>query len=866
MSIRDFTIKKRMYLFILTPVILGLLFVVYFNTSELYKSSSEKTEEAIFNLTKAYSAKIESELNFALKSAHYLAQSIESMVQSGHANRDEALAMVKKLMEGDKFFGAFVAMEPNGFDGKDSEYKGARGSGADGRFVPYWNKANGVILEPCSSYNEGDSNNEWYMDPKNSRKACVTEPYFFPAGGKDVLMITFLHPIFLDGKFIGVAGVDLTMDLFRKFTENIKPFETGYSSLLSNESVVVTHPKKDIVGKKLTLISKDKRAKDWGENIAQGKSFKYDKISIKTGELIRVLHVPIEIHEIEKKMSFMISYPLEKSLADVKNDIINSIIISVIVIIVIILAIFITTKRISDNIKDLVSRTDSIATTIGRGDFSLDYDDDIGIDFIPVRESIKKITEVFIAPINDILTNLNQISKGNIPQTIDTSKYNGEFKTMIMGLNTIIEVVNNTITEIEKVNESAENDKFSFRGSLSGVDGSWKDILVGVNRLMEISEGFLNRVNSNMKKMKEEGELQLLSSKYQKDEVNKLMSVLDSISEGDLTKVYLPSDIDSTLLDVKHLFDQISKAVTKTTQSLSRVLTEVKSATNHIDSGSSQLSDASQSLSTGSTEQSSSIDQLTATMTEIASQTRANAENANMAAKLAVAAKDSAASGNSQMVEMSEAMNDITDSSKEIKKVIKVIDDIAFQTNLLALNAAVEAARAGAHGKGFAVVADEVRNLAQRSAEAAKETTELIESSNKKVERGSTISSETMKSLEEISINIAKTVDFVEEIAVASEEQAKGIEQSNITLTEVSKVTQNNATNAEQTASAAIQLSRESNSLKSSISIFKLNNSEVYGRNDRRESSVKYISTMDEREQEEPTLINNLNNDEFGEF
>ena len=156
-------------------------------------------------------------------------------------------------------------------------------------------------------------------------------------------------------------------------------------------------------------------------------------------------------------------------------------------------------------------------------------------------------------------------------------------------------------------------------------------------------------------------------------------------------------------------------------------------------------------LSQGTTEQASSIEELTATITQIASQTRQNATSAGEANSLSAQARDNAKQGNSQMQRMIEAMNEISESSNSISKIIKVIDDIAFQTNILALNAAVEAARAGQHGKGFAVVAEEVRNLAARSAEAARETTLLIEGSIAKVGDGNEIADESAAASEELS-------------------------------------------------------------------------------------------------------------------
>lgn len=291
-----------------------------------------------------------------------------------------------------------------------------------------------------------------------------------------------------------------------------------------------------------------------------------------------------------------------------------------------------------------------------------------------------------------------------------------------------------------------------------------------------------------------------------------LAAMVERIADGDLT-----ADIP-----VRSEKDLLGRRLSEMAHNINRLILEISAAAEQVSAGSKQISDASMGLSQGATEQASSIEELSASIEQISSQTKVNAENADKANELAKKAKEYAVTGNTQMKEMLRAIDDINESSSNINKIIKVIDDIAFQTNILALNAAVEAAKAGQHGKGFAVVAEEVRTLAGRSANAAKETTAMIGDSIKKSEEGTRVAKETAEALEKIVDSVEVVSDLVSEINNASNEQAAAITQINQGIMQASQVVQENSSTAEEGAAASEELSGQAQLLYDMVSKFKL--------------------------------------------
>ncbi|MBW2078274.1 MAG: chemotaxis protein, partial [Deltaproteobacteria bacterium] len=433
-----------------------------------------------------------------------------------------------------------------------------------------------------------------------------------------------------------------------------------------------------------------------------------------------------------------------------------------------------------DAINGLVAEAAMLADAAARGDVDTRGDAaKYGGDFGAIVQGMNNTMEGVAVPLKDIGDTLDRLAAGDSKAQV-TADYKGAYNVLKVAANALGDQIGLVVQEMEKLAAAAAEGNLDYRGDPSKMKGD------GANRTME---GVVVPIKETLE-------------------------VLESVANRDLTKQILGA--------YKGEYDRLKRSTNTAIENLHDALSQAGLAAEQVGSASGQVASSSQELAEGSSEQASSLEETSSSLEEMGSMTKQNADNANQANNLMENANQIIQKANESMGDLTTSMEDISKASEETSKIIKTIDEIAFQTNLLALNAAVEAARAGEAGAGFAVVADEVRNLALRAADAAKNTAGLIEDTVKKVGAGGEIVSKTNEAFTEVATAATKVGELVGEIAAASQEQNKGIDQVNQAVAEMDKVTQANAANAEESASASEEMSAQAQELQGMLAEFKL--------------------------------------------
>ncbi len=654
---------------------------------------------------------------------------LTTMKVTGEADRSRANAILRNLLaDHPSILGFWTGWEKNAFDGNDEIYANSKGHDATGRFVPYWSRSGDTLsVAPLVDYAVPGSG-DYYQIPFTQGRTAILEPYSYEVGGKAVLITSVSKPIIVDGKRVGVAGLDLSLDDTNKAMAAIRPMGTGLISLVTGAGKIVSHPDAALVGK--SLADGGAQTAGWDALIASPGVER--EITGADGAAHYALASPLALGE-GNNWYAVVSVPKSTVMAQLDAMIREAIMITVAAAVLLSLAGWFIARR-------------------------------------------------FIGRITNVIGETARIAGGDLGVTLKDAQAKDEIGDLSRSLQVLLE--NNR--EKERLEAAAAADR--ARQETERAERT---------RIAEAQEADV------------------------KFAVGELASGLARLSDGDMT-VALRAPFIPALDEIRNNFNH-------SVEKLRAAMLSFSENANVIQTGADEIRSASDDLAKRTEQQAASVEETAAALEEITTSVKDSTLRAEEAGTMVGKTKENAERSGDIVRKAVDAMHGIEQSSQSISNIIGVIDEIAFQTNLLALNAGVEAARAGEAGKGFAVVAQEVRELAQRSANAAKEIKALIISSGEQVKHGVDLVSRTGEALAVIVREVQQIDGNVQAIVQSAREQSTGLQEINTAVNQMDQTTQKNAAMVEETNAASHTLATEVSSLSGRLAQFRLSETAVAG-------------------------------------
>ena len=833
----------------------------YLRSSQALLTGARATMEGLASLE---AQRISGELGRAFDGNEALAHALLAQRAGDGVSRAAAGAVIRRQLEAHpEWVGVGTLWEPDAFDGQDAAHVAAEGHDDTGRFMSYWAWSDGApLLEALRDY-EVPGAGDWYLRPRELKRAVVAEPYVYKIAGKDVLMTTLSTPILDGDEYVGVMTVDFALQSLQERIAKLTPMEAGFVRLLTPAGVVIGDHDATLLGKPFA----DPDAAGLLKQIAADKPV-FREVEDASGEAMVEAYVPLQIGTAAERFALGVVVPRAVLMREARAVLWTVVAVGALGAALLCGAVFwLLRRQVSVPLAGAARVADDIAGGKLDSEISVGRDDEVGTlmkalrsmqghlrerierdqaiarESLRIRTALEEVTtNVMIAdadrtivyanqPLMRMLADAEQDLRRDLPafdvrtmvgSSIDVfhkkpehqsrilSQLQGTHRAQIHVGGRVMQLIINPVTDSD--------------GQRIGYVVEWADRTAEVMVEQEVTRIVQAAVQGDLSgRIAETGKQGFLLALSQQlngllatiaGSVDAVSGVLQSLSRGDLT-TRMEGDFHG-------VFARMRDDANATVAQLTDIVGRIQDASTSINTAAGEIASGNSDLSRRTEQQAANLEETAASMEELTSTVRQNAESARQANQLAIGAAGVASQGGEVVGKVVTTMTDIEQSSKKIAEIISVIDGIAFQTNILALNAAVEAARAGEQGRGFAVVASEVRTLAQRSANAAKEIKDLIENSVSKVADGSALVNQAGATMGEIVASVQRVTDIMAEISAASQEQSAGIEQVNQTIVQMDETTQQNAALVEEASAAARSMEEQAQALSEAVATFRL--------------------------------------------
>lgn len=489
---KNMKLGMRIMLLSISLTALGIIALVAILVNQASKMQSRAAEENLTEKARVIGAKIDAELEVPLDEARGISYIFERIDAYIRENRRKRLnTMLKHVLESNKqYLGVWTCWEPNALDTLDDVNANTPGHDATGRFIPYWNRGSGEVkLEPLVDYDK-EGAGDYYLLAKKFNKEVIINPYKYVAGGKEVLITSVVVPInSLDGRFMGVIGIDIEMSNMTKYISEIKIGETGYCYLISNNAVICAHPKAEFNGGKTRDIEKySNMGEDTPDNIErivkEGKELALEKYSALSGKSVFRTYVPFIVGKTSTPWSVAVNQDMDEIHAPVQSMVWTSLIIGFVVLVIISIVLFFIMNNLTKTINKLKERLQKAISAVldGKLDFRADTKD-IHPEFQPMLTGMNELIDAFVQPINVTAEYIDRVSKGDIPPKI-TDSYKGDFNEIKNNLNTLIDSISDLINEMNNMSHLHDIGDIDIFIDTKKFHGVYREMAAGVNNMV----------------------------------------------------------------------------------------------------------------------------------------------------------------------------------------------------------------------------------------------------------------------------------------------------------------------------------------------------------------------------------------------